>query len=203
MRASRVILILSVFLCATAIFDPRVYMRDEYASPASALNSPPVANDDTYTRHGGGTVGSVLQNDFDPDGNSMQVTIVTFPTQGQLSGLTTPGSYAYRLNNQSFIGTDTFTYKACDYSNACSSPATVTINIVNQAPVASGDSYAVHGTTNVGPMMLNDSDPDGDSISWNYVTGPSHGTVTMVIPDRIVLPTKCVINSVFVRRRQL
>jgi hypothetical protein len=32
-------------------------------------NQPPVANNDSYTRHGNGSVGPVLQNDSDPDAN--------------------------------------------------------------------------------------------------------------------------------------
>jgi RHS repeat-associated protein len=140
------------------------------------INSPPIANDDTYTLHGNGTVGPLLQNDSDPDGNPMHVQIVTFPAQGTLTGLG-GGSYIYKCNSQ-FFGTDTFTYKACDNSNACSGAATVTVNIVNQAPVAGADSYIVHGGTSIGPMMANDSDPDGDPITWNLLTAPAHGTLT-------------------------
>ena len=139
-------------------------------------NSPPIANDDTYTRHGNGTIGPLLQNDSDPEGDPMHVQIVTFPTQGQLFGID-GNSFTYGRNSQSFFGTDTFTYKACDNSNACSGVATVTINIVNQAPVAVGDSYTVHGGTTIGPMMANDFDSDGDSITWDFVTAPAHGTL--------------------------
>lgn len=139
-------------------------------------NSPPIANDDTYTRHGNGTIGPLLQNDSDPEGDPMHVQIVTFPTQGQLFGLD-GNSFTYGRNSQSFFGTDSFTYKACDNNNACSGVATVTINIVNHAPVATADSYPVHGGTTIGPMMVNDSDDDGDPITWNLVTGPAHGTL--------------------------
>lgn len=177
MRSSRGMILLTSLLFATAIVAMPDYRRSEFLSHASATNSPPVANDDNYTRHGSGAIGSLLQNDFDPDGNPMQIDIITFPTQGQLSGLATRGFYDYRLNNPSFTGTDTFTYQACDNSNACSATATVTIQIVNQAPVANPDSYTVHGTTNIGPMRVNDSDPDGDAISWDYVSAPSHGTM--------------------------
>lgn len=156
MRTSRVIIVMIGFLIATGIVATPVYMRGEFFSPAAALNLPPVAADDTYTRHGGGTIGPLLQNDSDPEGDLMHVQIETFPAQGQLFGID-GNSFTYALNSQSFIGTDTFTYKACDNSNACSGVATVTVNIVNQAPVAGSDSYTVHGGTNVGPMMANDS----------------------------------------------
>lgn len=176
MRTPRLIIVLIGFLFVSAIVGTPVYMRGEFLSPASTINSPPVATDDNYTRHGGGTIGPLLQNDSDPDGDPMHDQIVTFPINGHLFGL--PGSsYTYALNSQSFTGTDSFTYKACDGNNACSGVATVTITIVNGAPVASGDFYTVHGGTIIGPMMVNDSDPDGDPITWNFLTAPSHGTL--------------------------
>ncbi len=89
----------------------------------------------------------------------------------------TAGFFHYQLTNSSFVGTDSFTYQACAAFNVCSAPATVTINVVNQAPTAVNDSYTVHGNTVIGPMMVNDFDPDGDSISWVFLTPPSHGTV--------------------------
>ncbi len=143
---------------------------------SSKTNSPPTASDDSYTRHGNGTIGPLLQNDSDPDGDPMHVQIETFPTEGRLFGID-GNSFSYGRNSQSFFGTDTFTYKACDNNNACSGVATVTISIVNQPPIAADDSYAVHGGTNIGPMMANDSDPDGDPITWNFVTPPAHGTM--------------------------
>src|SRR5688572_31793053 len=51
-------------------------------------NQPPVANNDSYTRHGPGTIGPVLLNDFDPDANyPLTAVLVTTPSQGNLSGL--------------------------------------------------------------------------------------------------------------------
>jgi RHS repeat-associated protein len=143
---------------------------------SSEINLPPTANADSYTLHGNGTIGPLLQNDSDPENNPMHVQIETFPTQGRLFGLD-GNSFTYGRNSQSFFGTDTFTYKACDTSNACSGTVTVTVNIVNQAPVAIDDTYTVHGGTTIGPMMANDSDPDGDPITWNLVTAPAHGTL--------------------------
>jgi RHS repeat-associated protein len=142
---------------------------------SSEFDSPPVANNDAYTRHGSGVIGSVLQNDNDPDGDSMSASIVTFPSHGSLSGLN-PGSWFYSLSVSTYTGTDSFTYKACAL-NVCSAPATVTITIVNQAPTAVNDSYTVHGSAVIGPMMVNDFDPDGDTLSWSFVSPPSHGSL--------------------------
>jgi RHS repeat-associated protein len=119
----------------------------------------------------------LLQNDSDPEGDPMHVQIVTFPSQGQLFGID-GNSFTYGRNSQSYFGTDSFIYKACDNNNNCSSVATVTINIVNRAPVATDDFYPVHGGTTIGPLMANDFDWDGDPITWNFVTAPEHGTLS-------------------------
>src|SRR5919112_680356 len=59
----------------------------------------------------------------------------------------------------------------------------VVIGPHNQAPSAAGDSYSVaeDGTLSVpAPGVLsNDSDPDGDTMTAQLATGPSHGTLTL------------------------
>src|SRR5215510_7323655 len=77
---------------------------------APPVNDPPTAVDDSYTLHGNGTIGSLLANDSDPNNDPMSVRIVTFPTNGSLSGLN-PGYYSYSRNSSSWTGTDSFTYK--------------------------------------------------------------------------------------------
>jgi len=66
----------------------------------------------------------------------------------------------------------------CDSFNACSAPATVTLNIVNNSPVAAPDSYTVLGNTIIGPFIANDNEPDEDSYSFDsVVTYPAHGNL--------------------------
>lgn len=174
MTISRVALSFFGFLCLFVLFSP-VYLSGKSYIRSASPNSPPVANNDTYNRHGNGTIGPLLANDSDPDGDTMNVQLVTLPTHGSLSGLD-GNSFSYQLNVLSFVGTDSFTYKVCA-AGQCSNVATVTINVVNQTPTAVNDSYTVHGGTIIGPMMVNDFDPDGDTITWSFLSPPSHGTV--------------------------
>lgn len=148
---------------------------------AAAFDLPPVAMNDSYTRHGRQfAIGNVLTNDFDPDGEAVIGTSdVTQPTHGTLQPLTA-GFFSYQLSDPSYIGTDSFTYRACAAFNICSAPATVTITITNQAPTAVNDSYTVHGNTIVGPLLVNDSDPEGDSMTWVQLTNPTHGTLNPI-----------------------
>ena len=148
------------------------------SSPKSnSTNSPPVAANDSYTRHGTGTIGPLLANDYDPDHDPMSVLIVTYPAHGSLAAGS--GSlFTYTLTDPSWTGTDSFTYKACDNFSACSNVATVTVNVVNNAPVPVADFYIVRDSTTIGPLLSNDYDPDGDPISGpDIVTYPAHGSL--------------------------
>ncbi len=145
-----------------------------YSMPA---NSPPVAVNDSYTRHGNGYIGPLLANDYDPDNDPMTVNILTFPAHASLYAGSGSNFY-YSLTVPSWTGTDTFTYQACDNFGACGNTATVTVNVVNNGPVAISDFYIIRGTTVIGPILGNDYDPDGDALTGpEVVTYPAHGTL--------------------------
>jgi RHS repeat-associated protein len=140
-------------------------------------NSPPVAVNDSYTRHGNGYIGPLLANDYDPDHNPMTVNILTFPAHASIYAGTGSNFY-YSLTNPSWTGTDSFTYQACDNLGACGNTATVTVNVVNNGPVAITDFYVIRGVTTIGPILANDSDADGDALTGpEVVTYPAHGTL--------------------------
>src|SRR6267142_189153 len=102
----------------------------------STTNSPPVANNDTYSRHRGGYIGNFKSNDSDPDGDSLTYSLTSPPSHGTLSY-----DYGYVDDHPwyspavGFSGSDSLTYQICYPSNACAS-ANVTINVQNQVPVA-------------------------------------------------------------------
>ncbi len=78
---------------------------------------------------------SVLANDTDPEHDSLTAILVNGPSNGTVT-LNTDGTFSYTPNT-SFVGTDSFTYKAND-GNLDSNVATVTITVnaqANQAPV--------------------------------------------------------------------
>ncbi|MEG3838765.1 Ig-like domain-containing protein, partial [Microcoleus sp. herbarium14] len=144
-------------------------------------NNPPKANPDNYKvlhdRILNG-IPPVLSNDTDADSDFLTVTVVTGPTKGTLLGLDPfTGSFTY-FPNPGFAGIDTFIYSVSD--GIATSPATVTIDVTNNLPVAKTDTYTVRHDRilNGFPSVLsNDSDADFDLLTASLLTNPTNGTI--------------------------
>jgi hypothetical protein len=106
----------------------------------------------------------VLTNDSDVDGDALTVTKLKNPSNGTLTQ-NSDGSFTY-TPNENFNGEDSYTYEACDPTGECdTATVTITVNPVNDPPVALDDSYTTTQDTSIPLYMLgNDSDIDGDDI---------------------------------------
>ncbi|MGE2832750.1 Ig-like domain-containing protein [Mycobacterium sp. SMC-4] len=144
------------------------------------VNDAPVATDDAYTTNEDTELtGNVLTNDRDADGNPLTATVVTGPANGTLT-FNADGTFTY-TPTANYNGTDTFTYEVSD-GTTTSSVATVsiTINPVNDAPVAGNDSFTTDEDTELtGNVLTNDRDAEGKPLTATLVTGPAHGTLTL------------------------
>jgi VCBS repeat-containing protein len=152
-------------------------------------NAPPVALSDEVTTSSNTPVTiDVLANDFDPDGDPLTVQDLTQPANGT-AVLNSDGTVTY-IPDPSFAGEDTFTYTICDPGNLCAT-ATVTITVLapvpeNAPPVAADDAYTTDedvplSVAAASGTLLNDSDPDGDSltvVAFDSISAQG-GTVTM------------------------
>ena len=115
----------------------------------------------------------VLSNDSDADGDTLTAVLNTGPGNGSLT-LSADGSFSY-TPNANFNGPDSFTYHAND-GQADSNVATVsiTVNNVNDAPVANDDAAATPFDTPVTiDVLANDVDVDGDSLTVNSFNATS------------------------------
>ncbi|MDX6559928.1 MAG: large repetitive protein, partial [Blastocatellia bacterium] len=150
---------------------------------ASSDNHPPIAVDDSYSIHNPGYIGSFDTNDSDPDGDSLRFSILTQPAHGTLQfDIPEPTPRPWYTPNTGFSGRDSLVYQICDPSNACAT-ATVTIDVVNQAPIAADDSYSLHNPGYIGSFDSNDRDPDGDGLRFSIVTPPAHGSLLFDLPE--------------------
>ncbi len=152
-----------------------------------AKNQPPTAGNDSYSVNEDTTLNvaapGVLNNDSDPDGDPITAVLATGPAHGTLT-LNADGSFTY-TPAADYNGPDSFTYKAQDSFGAQSAAATVSITVdpVNDAPVANNNSYATNEDTLLSvaaPGVLgNDNDVDGDALTAALVTGPANGSLTL------------------------
>ena len=151
-------------------------------------NSPPVAVPDADTVAEGSSVSvTVLANDSDPDGDPLTITSVTVPANGTavINDNGTPGDpiddYIVYTHNGSETVSDSFTYPISDGTLTDTATVTITVtpvNEVNAAPVAADDLLLLDEDTSAAiDVTLNDSDPDGDSLTIVSVTQPSVGAV--------------------------
>src|SRR5439155_1210371 len=79
------------------------------------------------------------------------------------------GSFSYHADSN-FNGSDSFTYKANDGAlDSTAATVTITVNPVNDAPVAANDAYSIDEaptlTVATPPVLTNDSDLDRDSLT--------------------------------------
>lgn len=140
----------------------------------SALaNRAPVANNNSYTTNEDTTLvvlgtSGVLANDTDADGNALTAVLVNGPTNVLSFTLNSNGSFSY-TPKANFNGTDSFTYKARDPSNAESNVATVTITVnpVNDPPVLSpiGNKTVKEGESL--QFTVSGADVDGDLLTFS------------------------------------
>jgi VCBS repeat-containing protein len=155
-----------------------------------SVNAQPVAVDDAVTTDEDVPIDiNVLANDTDPDGDDTldptSVAIVDLPANGTVTINPETGVITY-MPNENFNGTDSFTYTVADIEGSVSDPATVTITInpVNDQPIAVDDAVTTDEDVPIDINVLaNDTDPDGDETldptSVTIVDQPANGTVTV------------------------
>jgi gliding motility-associated-like protein len=152
--------------------------------PASRmlLNDPPNAVADTFTVvEGMTTTLFVLANDSDPDGDPLDVFVVSAPLNGSASAPSL--SEVLYTPNPGFSGTDSFVYRACDTGIPvlCADAwVHVTVLAANLPPLARADTAVTLRNFPVRVSVLdNDEDPEGAGFSSvSVVDQPLHGSAT-------------------------
>jgi VCBS repeat-containing protein len=155
-------------------------------------NDPPLAIDDLYSVREGEMLdipaSGILTNDVDSPGSLLTTILISNTEHGSLS-LNTDGSFNY-IHDGSETSGDSFTYKASDgVKDSNVALVSIVINPTNDQPMAEDDSAA---TDEDEPVIIdvlsNDSDPDGDTLSVDWVTQPSNGTASKNGSDVTYMP---------------
>ena len=134
------------------------------------VNDAPVAVNDIFSVDEDSSLiigaAGVLGNDTDADGDTLTTVLASGPTHGTLN-LNGDGSFTYAPSNN-YAGTDAFTYRVLDgATNSGVAMVSISIQAVNDVPVAVGDAYSVTQAT-----VLN-------------ISGPKHWPTTLM-PTAIV-----------------
>ena len=150
----------------------------------NSVNDAPVSENDTVVLLEDASLSiNVLGNDSDVDGtlDVASVVVVDGPSSGT-AVVEAGGSILYTPIDD-FAGNDTFTYTVQDNDGQVSNTATVTLTVdaVNDVPLANNDSAnVVVGEATAVNVLANDNDIDGtlDAAFITLVTQPGQGTVT-------------------------
>jgi M6 family metalloprotease-like protein len=117
------------------------------------------------------------------DGTTLTYMLVSGPTNGTLNaGIYTP--------NANYNGADSFTYKAND-GTADSATVTVSITVtsVNDTPTASDQNIGVLKNINKSITLVASDVDTADTLTYQIVTAPTHGTLSGSIPNLTYAPT--------------
>ena len=118
-----------------------------------------------------------LSNDTDALGDELSITGISTVSNGSA---TLDGDTITYTPNDGFAGSDSLTYTIVDNFGA-TSEATITLDIVNQSPVANDDSVKVFKNNNIViDVLSNDEDVKGDTLALQSVSTPLKGSAAIV-----------------------
>ena len=143
------------------------------------VNDPPEAADDAAETDEDTAVEiDVLANDTDVDGDELSVQPATDPEHGTVT-VNGDGTVTY-TPDADYYGGDAFEYTISDGSATATAAVTLTVHPVNDAPVAEDDAAETTEDNAVTiPVLDNDSDAEGSTLSVESATQPGNGTASV------------------------
>ncbi|NKQ34142.1 MAG: tandem-95 repeat protein [Chloroflexi bacterium] len=159
------------------------------------VNDAPTAVADTAVVDEGGTVtqvnspltNSVLDNDNDVDSAPITATVTISPTSYSNFVFFPDGTFSYTHNGDEPTADDSFTYEVCDDEPLCASATvTITINAINDAPVANDDTgFVSEGESVIITPDVTDEENDTLSVT-QIITSPSHASSLTINPNNTI-----------------
>lgn len=147
----------------------------------------PIATDDAYEVNEDQTLNrtvasGLLANDSDADGDTLNASIERQPDHGEVV-LNSDGSFTYEPSDN-FAGTDDFTYQVRDGDFTDVGTATIVVRPVNDAPIATSDSYITEEDIVLvvdveNGLLANDSDIEDDDLTALIAAQPSNGMLAL------------------------
>jgi VCBS repeat-containing protein len=143
----------------------------------NAVNDAPVTIPQSISVDEDGSV-SIILTGSDVDGDALTFSVTADPVHGTLSGTAPDLTYT---PNADYNGADNFTFKVSDGFLEAQAQITITVNPINDAPVAVLDAYETDENAPLDVpapgVLANDTDVDGDALTAVLVGSVSHGTL--------------------------
>ena len=159
--------------------DPVTY-QDAEDITFTPINDAPRTEADYIQSAGGQVTIQVLENDMDPEGDSLEISRIDDVSDGIA---TIDGQNIDYTPRERFVGNEEFTYEVQD-DNGGISRGYVTVRVTgepNTAPVAMDDSVSTEAGRQVKILVLNnDADANQDPLEVTDVSEAAHGTVSIV-----------------------
>lgn len=116
----------------------------------------------------------------DPNGSTLQVSVTTPPTSGTLSGPTSTGAFTF-APAANFFGNVSFVVNVVNAQGlATAATVSITVNGVNDRPLAVNDSaFIAPGTSGTIRVLDNDSDIEGQPLLPELVGSVSNGSASV------------------------
>ena len=163
---------------AYTLSDGTVLVDASVAVTVTPVNDAPVLGDDAATTNEDVAVTiDVLANDADTDGDTLGVVAASAPNG---TVVIEPDGRLLYTPNADFNGTDTITYTVSDGTTTVDAAATVTVNPIDDAPVANDDAATVDEDGSILiDVLANDTDVDGDALTITGVTPGANGAAVI------------------------
>ena len=153
-------------------------------------NVAPVAVDDTLTVSEDAALTSkdVITNDTDADANTLSLIAATTAGTGTVA-INADGLSIDYTPAANFNGTELITYTVSDGERTdTAGTLTVTVTPVNDSPVATAQSVTTIEDISI-EITLSGSDIDGDTLTYEIVTNPINGSVTIADNKTTYIPS--------------
>lgn len=167
-----------------SLSDGTVTSQVEVTVMVGGVNDAPVAVDDAVTvdEDTTATLTTLVQNDTDIEGQALSIASVASPINGSVT-LVDAMTVAF-TPDANFNGTASFEYTVTDGVDSDTGLVTVTVNPVNDAPVAVDDiaSARINTARDIAfaTLLANDNDGgDGGALTITAVQNQQNGTATL------------------------
>ena len=121
---------------------------------------------------------SGLVSAFDIDNDPLTYSLLTEPSHGTVAITdSSAGTYTYspKVN---YNGSDSFTFTSSDGTLSDTAKVSITVNSVNDAPVAFAERVTTNEDTEYSGSV-SASDAENDTLTYSILTNPSNGTVSI------------------------